>query len=160
MSDYDFSGTRCQIVREKIPERFSSKASGSGNVAEMFSGMADLDREHALAVCVNAKLQIVSVATVSVGTLTASIVHPREVFKVAILANASAIIFIHNHPSGDPVPSDEDRRITLRLEEAGQLLGIPLLDSIIIGADGRHFSFADDGTLSGNGQQYRGSVLR
>jgi DNA repair protein RadC len=80
--------------------------------------------------------------------LTASIVHPREVYKAAILANAAAILCGHNHPSGDPQPSQEDRAITLRLAEAGKLLGINVVDHIIIGSTGKYFSFADEGLLN------------
>ena len=83
---------------------------------------------------------------VSVGSLTASLVHPREVFKVAILANAAAIICCHAHPSGDPTPSAEDTAITQRLREAGELLGIGLLDHVVFGDD-RYVSFADEGLL-------------
>ena len=84
----------------------------------------------------DAKLRLTAVHTCSIGTLTASIVHPREVFKVACVGNASGIIVLHNHPSGDPLPSEEDRRITSRFEEVGQLMGIPLLDHVIIGRSG------------------------
>ena len=96
----------------------------------------------------------------SIGTLTASIVHPREVFKVACVGNASGIIVLHNHPSGDPLPSDEDKRITGRLEEAGRVLGIPLLDHIIIGREDGYHSFADAGALEPQTAGYRGMVLR
>jgi DNA repair protein RadC len=84
----------------------------------------------------------------SIGSLTASIVHPREVFKPAILANAAAVIPCHDHPSGSPFPSNEDWVLTARLVEAGKLLGINVLDHIIVG-DGsqRYFSFADEGVL-------------
>ena len=83
----------------------------------------------------------------SIGSLTASIVAPREVFKVAILANCANILIAHNHPSGDCQPSKEDRAITQRLKEAGALLGINVLDHLVIGAEGRYFSFADEGLL-------------
>jgi DNA repair protein RadC len=74
--------------------------------------------------------------------LTASLVHPREAFAPAIRASAAAVIFLHNHPSGDEAPSREDRELTSRLAACGRLLGIPMLDHIVIGAD-RYFSFAD-----------------
>ena len=80
--------------------------------------------------------------TVSEGSLTASIVHPREVFKTAIKESAAAVILVHNHPSGDPSPSREDIEITQRLVKSGEIVGIKVLDHIIIG-DGRHFSFLD-----------------
>ena len=79
------------------------------------------------------KHEIAGVHIVSVGSLNASIVHPREVFKLAVLNNASAIILFHNHPSGDPTPSKEDVSITKRLKEAGELMGIEVLDHIIVG---------------------------
>ena len=79
---------------------------------------------------------------VSKGSLTASIVHPREVFKTAIKESAAAVILVHNHPSGDPSPSREDLEITQRLVKSGEIVGIKVLDHIIIG-DGRHFSFLD-----------------
>ncbi len=95
------------------------------------------------------KNQVIGFHTVSIGSLTASVVHPREVYKVAILSNAAAVIFGHNHPSGDPTPSAEDKALTSRLVEAGEILGMQVLDHVVIG-DGtsRHFSFADEGLLS------------
>jgi DNA repair protein RadC len=73
---------------------------------------------------------------VSVGSLNASIVHPREVFKAAVMASAAAVVLVHNHPSGDPEPSEEDLAITKRLVEAGELLGISVLDHIVVAARG------------------------
>ena len=110
------------------------------------------DREEFVALFLDAKNRVMSVHTVAVGSLSLCIVHPREVFKAAILANASGIIVAHNHPSGDPTPSREDRELTDRLCEAGRILGITVLDHIIVGAensDGRpsYTSFADSGWL-------------
>ena len=130
------------------------------DVAGAFAYMRELDREHFVLACVDAKLRVTAVHTVSVGTLTASVVHPREVFKTAILANASGIMLLHNHPSGDSAPSDEDRRITERLEEAGRLLGIPVLDHLVIGHDDGFYSFADAGAMEPSLASYRGMVLR
>lgn len=95
--------------------------------------IGDTDREHMLALLVDSKNRIASITTVSIGSLNQSIVHPREVFKPAILANAAGIILVHNHPSGDCTPSYEDIDITRRLREAGDLLGIRVLDHVIIG---------------------------
>ena len=103
-----------------------------------------LDREQFLVACLDAKHAIIGVNVVSIGSLTLSIVHPREVFKAAILLNSAAIICAHNHPSGDPAPSAEDRVLTTRLREAGDLIGITILDHIILGED-RIYSFADQG---------------
>ncbi len=83
---------------------------------------------------------------ISRGTLNGSPVHPREVFAVAIRNSGAGIILLHNHPSGDPAPSPEDRKVTLQMLEAGKLLGIPLLDHIIIGT-GAYFSFKDQGLI-------------
>ena len=82
---------------------------------------------------------------VSVGSLTASIVHPREAFKAAILANAAAVIVSHNHPSGSVEPSPEDIELSRRLREAGELLGIRVLDSIVLGEGTSMYSFVDSG---------------
>ena len=109
---------------------------------------------------VDAKLRLIRTEVISRGTLTASIVHPREAFRPAVRNAASGVIFAHNHPSGDPVPSDEDRRITGRLEEVGRILGIPLLDHVIIGAESAYYSFADAGDLEPQIAGYRGMVLR
>ena len=103
-----------------------------------------LDREQFLVCCLDAKNASIGVNIVSIGTLTLSLVHPREVFKAAILLNSCAILAVHNHPSGDPTPSPEDRTLTTRLQEAGDLLGIRLLDHLILGDD-RLYSFADQG---------------
>ena len=105
---------------------------------------AGLDREQFLVCCLDAKNVSIGVNIVSIGSLTLSIVHVREVFKPAILLNSAAIIAVHNHPSGDPTPSLEDRTLTTRLREAGDLLGIRLLDHLILGDD-RLYSFADQG---------------
>jgi len=109
---------------------------------------------------VDAKLRLLATTVISRGTLTASIVHPRESFRPAVRNAASGVIFAHNHPSGDPLPSDEDRRITGRLEEVGRILGIPMLDHVIIGAEGTYYSFADAGDLEPQASGYRGMVLR
>ena len=86
------------------------------------------------------------IADVSTGTLTNTLVHPREVFEPAIRCSAAHIIIAHNHPSGDPAPSAEDHRLTRSLHEAGALLGIPVADHVIVARDG-FFSFAEAGLL-------------
>ena len=109
---------------------------------------------------VDAKLRLIRTELISRGTLTASIVHPREAFRPAVRNAASGVIFAHNHPSGDPLPSEEDRRITCRLEEVGRILGIPLLDHLVIGADSSYYSFADSGDLEPQVSGYRGMVIK
>lgn len=105
------------------------------------------DREEMIVVLLDAKHRIIGINSVSVGSLTLSIVHPRETFKAAIVSNCAAIILAHNHPSGDPTPSQEDRALTARLCQGGSILGIPVLDHLVIG-DGRYVSFADQGWLN------------
>lgn len=90
--------------------------------------------------------RIICLDRVSVGSLNQCVVHVREVFKSAVLSSAAAVLLIHNHPSGDPEPSREDREITRRLKDAGDLLGIPVLDHIIIGEEG-YLSFVERGLL-------------
>lgn len=106
--------------------------------------MSHLDREQFQVILLNAKNHVLSVESISEGTLTASLVHPREVFQPAIRRSAHAIILAHNHPSGDTTPSREDREITQRLIQAGKLIGIEVLDHLIIG-DGRYLSFRERG---------------
>ena len=92
-----------------------------------------LDREQFIIACLNTKNEPTNISVVSVGTLNKAIVHPREVFKTAILSNAASIMAFHNHPSGETTPSQQDIQLTNRLYEAGELLGIKLLDHLIIG---------------------------
>lgn len=91
------------------------------------------DQERFVVACLDTKNAVQSVVVITVGTLDASLVHPREVFKPAIIEGSSSIILSHNHPSGDCTPSKEDRAVTTRLTEAGELLGITVLDHIIYG---------------------------
>lgn len=108
----------------------------------------DDEREHFGIFCLNNKNRLIAYHEVSVGTLTASLVHPREVFKPAILAGSAALVLTHNHPSGDPAPSPEDLEITKRLKECADIFGMRLLDHVIIGhGSGRHYSFSDKGLL-------------
>ena len=105
-----------------------------------------LDREQFIIACLNTKNEPTNITVVSVGTLNKAIVHPREVFKTAILSNAASIMAFHNHPSGDTTLSDQDIQLTHRLIEAGELLGIKLLDHLIIG-DGSFTSLKEKGYL-------------
>jgi DNA repair protein RadC len=93
-------------------------------------------REHFLVLLLNARHEVMGRETVSVGSLNASIVHPREVFRPAVVGSAAAVVLVHNHPSGDPEPSEEDLSITKRLVEAGELLGISVLDHVIVASRG------------------------
>ena len=105
-----------------------------------------LDREQFIIACLNTKNEPTNISVVAVGTLNKAIVHPREVFKTAILSNAASIMAFHNHPSGETTPSQQDIQLTQRLVEAGELLGIKLLDHLIIG-DGTFTSLKEKGYL-------------
>jgi DNA repair protein RadC len=97
-------------------------------------------------VTLNTQSRVVSAQEVSRGTLNSSLVHPREVFRLAIAEGAAGIVVVHNHPSGDPTPSADDRAVTRQLVDAGKLLDIPVYDHVIIG-NGRYVSFAEAGLL-------------
>jgi DNA repair protein RadC len=128
-------------TRPDPPILIRDSARAASILRPLFQG---LDREQFLVACLDAKHAIIGVNVVSIGSLTLSIVHPREVFKPAILLNSAAIICVHNHPSGHPEPSAEDRVLTARLRQAGELIGITILDHLILGDD-RTYSFADQG---------------
>lgn len=108
--------------------------------------LEELDREAMMVVALNAKSEPTCLQVISTGSLSSSIVHPREVFKVAILSNAYSILLAHNHPSGDTTPSQEDLNITKRIKNASEIMGIPILDHIIIGSNG-YYSFKENGEL-------------
>ena len=136
-------GSRFQARRLETLERFTSPA----QVFEFFHHeLRDSRKELFLVLLLDGKNRITRKVQVSEGSLNQSIVHPREVFAPAVRESAAAVIFVHNHPSGDPAPSREDREITRRLKEAGDILGIKVLDHIIIG-DGSYFSFVESGLL-------------
>ena len=99
----------------------------------LMDDMKFLNKEHFRVILLNTKNQIISIEEISIGNLNSSIVHPREVFNIAIRRSANSIILVHNHPSGDSTPSTEDINITRRLIEAGNIIGIKVLDHIIIG---------------------------
>jgi DNA repair protein RadC len=109
------------------------------NAQDVYNQVSDelipLKQEHFLALYLDTKNQIIKKQVVSKGTLNASLVHPREVFNPAVKASANSIILVHNHPSGDPTPSKEDETVTKNLVDAGELLGISVLDHVVIGDD-------------------------
>jgi DNA repair protein RadC len=105
------------------------------------------DREIFLLVCLNTRNHINCIHVVSIGTVNASLVAPREVFKIALLSNASEVAFIHNHPSGDTDPSEDDLLITRKLAECGKLFDIKLLDHVIISNEGKYESFLEKGLI-------------
>ena len=136
-----------KIVREPTGYRVSVHLQSPEDVFRLLAErFKRLDREEFIVILTDNKNKMLEFNVVSTGSLTASIVHPREVFKPAILTSAAGIILTHNHPSGDPAPSPEDVVITKRLKEVGDMMGIRVLDHVIVG-DNRYFSFSDKGMI-------------
>jgi DNA repair protein RadC len=121
-------------------------------VASLCAEMRFLSHESLRVILLNAKQQLIKVASVSQGTLNEALSHPREILKPVIVFSAHSFVLVHNHPSGDPSPSEADIRLTRRIVEAGRILQLPLIDHIIIGspAPGRssYFSFKEGGVIS------------
>lgn len=138
-----------QMVRERQLLYNGARLTTSEQAAEAFCALiGDPDREYFVCMLLDGKNRISGIHTVSQGSLNQSIVHPRETFKAAILANSAAIILAHNHPSGDLTPSREDLEITRRLKEAGDIIGIKVLDHIIVNTEtGASNSFLSDGLI-------------
>lgn len=129
---------KLNVVRVKLvddaPLLSSSPISSPESAVEIMRDIiGSCDREMFCVLHLNAKGKPLSMSVVSIGELTETSVHPREAFKSSILANAASVIFMHNHPSGDVLPSEDDKRATRRLTDAGNLLGIRVLDHIIVG---------------------------
>jgi DNA repair protein RadC len=103
-------------------------------------------KEHFKLILLNSRNKKIGISTISVGTLTTSLVHPREVFKEALAHSAASVILAHNHPSGDPEPSEDDLKITRKLVESGKILGVEVIDHIIVGKN-NHYSFREKGLI-------------
>lgn len=127
---------RVELVRDAPAARPKTIRSAEEVFALVREEALRWDREHFLVLLLDGRNRLLGINEVAVGTLTSALVHPRELFKAAILANAANVICVHNHPSGDPEPSQEDRALTKRLSEAGELLGIRLLDHVVVAASG------------------------
>lgn len=112
----------------------------------IYPKMRAQNKEMFIELCLDTKNQVLKEEIISIGSLNANVVHPREVFKMALVESAAHIIVAHNHPSGDPAPSREDIEITRKLVETGSIMGIEVLDHVIIG-DGRHFSMKEAGHI-------------
>ena len=120
--------------------------SDAKDAVAQLSDMRDLKKEHFVVLYLNAKNQLVHKETISMGTLNANLVHPREVFEPALKHSAAQIIAAHNHPSGDPKPSEDDIELTKRLTEAGKMMGVELMDHVIVSKNS-HFSFKEEKLL-------------
>jgi DNA repair protein RadC len=140
---------KIKMVKESSALYNTNEVSNPDCAADIIRQYLDgVDREHFIVLCLNTKNRVIAINTVSIGSLNASITHPREVFKGAILANAAGIILAHNHPSNDTHPSREDIVSTERMIKAGRILDIPVLDHIIVGCDDhRYTSLKDKGII-------------
>jgi DNA repair protein RadC len=147
LKSYLIPRIRYSLVRESYVKSPIKRVGSSKELVDfLHSQLDDWDREVFLVIHLNTKNQIMNIHFASIGSLSTSIVHPREIWCYAVRNQAAAVIFAHNHPSGDPSPSREDKECTQRLYEAGKLLGIRCLDSIVLGHDD-YYSFADAGLL-------------
>lgn len=134
---------RVSLVRERADQPYAMRSGGdvAGLVREF---LRDDPRERFVVVYLDARNKPIAVHDAHIGSANHASVHPREVFGPAVALSAVAIVVAHNHPSGDPAPSDSDRALTDRLRQAGELLGVPLLDHVVLGAL-RYYSFAEEG---------------
>jgi DNA repair protein RadC len=146
---YTIPGFRIALVREpgvKLAQRPQVRI--PAEAAPMLAQyIGEADREVFVVAMLTIRHRVLGLNTVSVGCLTSSLVHPREVFKPAILAGAAALLLAHNHPSGDPEPSGEDVALTRRLASAGTLLGIDVLDHVVLGEAVSFVSLRESGVL-------------
>ena len=135
-------------VREEVGDYLkpNTRYTSATQIYDTFAFLQNETKEYFICLHLDGKNRVLAVDICSTGSLNQSIVHPREVFKVALLSSAAAVIFVHNHPSGCPDPSSEDRTITKRLAEAGELLSIRVLDHVIVGTEG-YVSFVERGLL-------------
>jgi DNA repair protein RadC len=132
MANYRVPAYKCVLVRERSTLLDAQINGTPAAIALAVKELADAPNEQFIAFVLDTKLKVIGQHTVTTGTLDASLVHPREVFRAAIILNGSSIIVAHNHPSGDLEPSSADRAVVRRLQQAGEVLGIQLLDSIIV----------------------------
>ena len=139
---------RCKLVKER-EVGYMGNISNNEDVARLAisMGFGEYSEEYLGMYCLNTKGDVIAYHEVSHGDLSSSVVHPREVFKRALLCNANSIILIHNHPSGDTRPSLDDLFTTGRLQQCGIDLGVPVLDHIIIGYGGAYYSMLKEGDI-------------
>jgi DNA repair protein RadC len=127
----------CELTKRRYRGKAPKAIHGPDDVVALIGKKLRREqREHFLVLLLNARHEVIGKETVSIGSLNASIVHPREVFKPAVVQSAASIVLVHNHPSGDPEPSEEDVSITKRLVQCGELLGIGVLDHVIVASRG------------------------
>ncbi len=133
---------KIQLVKEA--EVITVTFSNSKDVVNHMADLASSDREQMVCIYLDTKNRVIGQQTVAIGSLNCSFIKPQDIFKTALLCNAANLILAHNHPSGEPAPSKDDNSITKRLAEAGELLGITLLDHVIVCPNGCYYSFSDE----------------
>ena len=133
---------RLSLVRDGQAE--ATAITCPDDIVLCLTDIATADREHVVCLYLDCKNKPIGKHVISIGNLNASLIHPREVFKGALLANAHSIILAHNHPSGDVTPSRDDTKITQRIARAGALLGVALLDHVILSPDGTFYSYQNE----------------
>ena len=149
VSSYRLKTFHVELVKDPAVKPLGESTRSSYDIEPMVRAIyrkLDADKEHFTLLACNNKNRVVGYKIVSTGSLTATMVHPREVWRSALHLCAAAVIFVHNHPSGDPAPSFEDKDLTKRLKEVGEIIGIRVLDHIVLG-DGIFYSFSDRGQL-------------
>lgn len=148
MKNYDIPVYRVALVKERGITLSEDRMTDSEAVYKLVRSYLDgVDREHLVVVLLDNKNAIIGINTVSIGSLTGSMAHPREVFKPAILVNAASVVLAHNHPSVDPTPSPEDDKTHTRMTQAGEILCIKVLDHLILG-DNRYYSYHSRGVTT------------
>lgn len=143
---YSLKQVKEKSARYDLESKFIRKPEDARNIIHQALDLESEANEKFVILTLNTKNVVVGIHIISVGTLNSALVHPREVFKAALLNNAASIICAHNHPSGDCTPSPEDIQMTKRLSEAGQIVGIEVLDHLVIG-DQSFRSFKEEGYL-------------
>lgn len=137
----------CFELAKRLLKREEDEAiKGPEDVYELTKEIRTAKKEHFVALYLDARNRVLRKETISIGSLTANIVHPREVFQPAVGLSAASVILVHNHPSGDPTPSQDDLALTRRLLEAGRIMGIEVLDHVVVGAK-RFLSLKEEGLI-------------
>jgi DNA repair protein RadC len=138
---------RYQYISER-KTNYSAKISNPTEIVPLLRRYKKLKQESFIVITLNSAHEVIAIRMVSVGTLDRTVVHPREVFCDAITDRAAAIVVAHNHPSGSTDPSNEDKKLTMRLRAAGVILGVPMLDHLIIAQGKEYYSFLEQGEFS------------
>ena len=137
---------KLEILLPRVAEAQGPQMKSGRDFWELCKDIQDLDRESFHVVTLNQKNKVIERHLVALGSLTGALIHPREVFRPALRDNAAAVAFLHNHPSGDTRPSEDDIKLTGRLRDCAELLGFRVLDHVIVGRES-YFSFVEEGLL-------------